>query len=544
MMNTRQQLHIKEFIKFLSTNSGGESVISFVANNNGMLGACEELQKDIARESTGNLDWVKKECAQVSITFQYFLKHFAELAALFTAPLSSSEYLDILGLPLDASRNEIKQRYRKLSLRYHPDTARDDEQDSSEKFMEITKAYHVLMDEDREGDLELTSVASNQKNWQPITEQRLKPKRSKHIVLWLAALVAGLVVFSIIASNIYQKQAMLSGLKESNSALVPSPTPVKEVAEEVEGQDVARNLPTIIEGNTQGDSTKSVGEKELPNTEQTNLNVDHRPTEKLDHNEKSAETHLVEVENKPDLSELKEDNLDTISSTSNSTPSKPQSAEGKKLTFIDKDKGIKKRVLNTSESPVTVIDDESILPSVRSEEQKPVSQLVVVQKSKAINPDGSKSDKVLNDDLTINRGVEVVEASQNEQITLDKEAPNVDQQLKIEAFFDEYIEAYEQRNAILYARFFSSDALENGKSFTSMLPVYVDLFSATSQVEMALTMLGWEAVDDGILVRNRFKVYLLYNDSSEVRGTGAIRFVLKDSDGEFRISAMDYEFDN
>ena len=57
---------------------------------------------------------------------------------------SLPDYYSILGLTNDASTMEIKNQYRKLAKRYHPD--RNNE--STEKEMsEINKAYEVLSDE-------------------------------------------------------------------------------------------------------------------------------------------------------------------------------------------------------------------------------------------------------------------------------------------------------------------------------------------------------------------------------------------------------------
>ena len=55
---------------------------------------------------------------------------------------------EVLGVPRDASADEIKSAYRRLARRYHPDVNRDDAQ-AEEKFKEIGEAYSVLSDPEK-----------------------------------------------------------------------------------------------------------------------------------------------------------------------------------------------------------------------------------------------------------------------------------------------------------------------------------------------------------------------------------------------------------
>ncbi len=58
------------------------------------------------------------------------------------------DFYDVLGVPKNASSDEIKKTYRKLALKFHPDKTKGDKA-SEEKFKEASESYHILSDEKR-----------------------------------------------------------------------------------------------------------------------------------------------------------------------------------------------------------------------------------------------------------------------------------------------------------------------------------------------------------------------------------------------------------
>jgi DnaJ-class molecular chaperone len=73
----------------------------------------------------------------------------------------AKDYYSILGVPKNASEDDIKKAYRKLAMQFHPDKNPGKEAWANEKFKEINEAYGVLGNAEKRQQYDRFGTAGN-----------------------------------------------------------------------------------------------------------------------------------------------------------------------------------------------------------------------------------------------------------------------------------------------------------------------------------------------------------------------------------------------
>jgi len=89
------------------------------------------------------------------------------------------DYYKILEVPENADISEIKKKYRKMAMKYHPDRNAGDER-AAKKFREITEAYEVLSNEKKREEYDCKRKNGNNQSKNKNNKENFKSKSSQN----------------------------------------------------------------------------------------------------------------------------------------------------------------------------------------------------------------------------------------------------------------------------------------------------------------------------------------------------------------------------
>ena len=574
-MNETQKKQIVLLVKEYSKNRDTSSLVSLIADSNGMLGACQEMVDQCNVQDSDIEQWLTSICQDVGTSFHTFLKEIQHIVKLFTPSWPDEEPFAILGVSVDASQEEIKHAYRKLSLAHHPDTASQSTAYNPDRFIQISRAYHALTNPDKNREQRSSKRAAPA--WRKEKRRVVSVAQRKKNFLWIIGILAVLLSVSLLFAINHRKRTMLAGLQHSKGAFIPPRAK----------RTVLLSAPYLSERRTDIEYT-SVDNRNtggVPVNENANS-----PDERVEDlqagiaNASAAEEHLRK-QNDSSISGTnlaQNENIETDISIVETIVTLTQDKNLKRLAAPDLQKSRQpgSTALTTESEPDGATPgetgnklDEKPPANIRPQTQQTAAMDEVKQVQGEAGDDvvdqqglsavkradtAASSDRPRDGDVTFGREEQLLQtAVVGDSTTL---LPNLNAKTdtllqpsnnlaapqnlrqKVDEFFLGYIDAYGQRNIGTFTSYFDDGAKENGKSFEKMQSIYEELFEETSSVTLNINDRKLRKEGDNIIVEATFQVVLIYKDDRMVSGAGPITFELVADDDSYKIKMLSYEF--
>ncbi len=526
---------------------------------------------DAAEKKDSGWNWLREECDRQNIEPRAVTAEMERILKIFHADESRDhELYAVLGLDSSASVEEVKRAYRKLSVRYHPDSAGPGTGGDPERFIAICQAYKAILARQGAGS---GSPAPDRRSSNPWLYRKkskgIPPGQKKKNILLFALLAGALLLISILAPFVYRKQVMLSqyaarpgiparkelagpavpagekgqtgqhadvrpaeeGSRNPTETLPPaSPTPENRQVESM--ATAVRPVPSGIE------TRKMVAEKAPAMTREQDLPSDPR----VENPEAGKPGPMVTA------SSGQESRQDSVPAPKTTAPDSAGSRPGdpEKPVVVRPVKSGADQVADKAR-PIQVptappapagqrLAHAKVLPRIAETHGKAVRQKVPVQAGTASvhkNTSPGARPALVSGRKEPAGQQKIVHVGMTEELL----------RLRLMSFLDAYTTSYEHKDLQAFSSFFTPDAVENGASFRSLRGDYEKLFAAVAAISFTIVPETWDSVADMIRLHGRFHADLAYHDGRNVRLKGKISLLLEDRTASLKVKELAYWFD-
>lgn len=525
MLTTQDKQLTSRLIKKYADNISTDTMIAFVADTSGLLSVCKELIKSNNQDDQQTIGWVDEQCFKSQVDVHGFLFEIQQIVSIFQPGQGNTTHYETLGLDEEATGDEVKRAYRKLSRKYHPDTSSSDNAENSNMFVKINKAYHALL----EGELaesQVTAPTATNAHWRNSPKNTISRAQKKKNLLWFGALAIVMIVVSLVVASNYKKRVMLAGLQSSRAAFIPPLEPVEKTespAHTVPSPPPAKKLVVAPEAET----VTPISEEEVPK-------IIELEKEKI-----KVPVVIVEATNTKQIPETVE----------KIEPAKQSQFDVKEVQAATKPEP----VLPESVAPVSENVD-ALLSVVEKVVIVPEEKIIEVANPPAIasvtETAGRSTETVKTTEPVEQTPPETKEISAQppepviaETISAPPEKPQESTQQKIERFLTAYTKSYEDKDLLSFTHFYDTKATENGEPLAEIITTYSDLFEKSETIALSVAVLKWNRKRTNIHLDGRFQIHIQYKDGTQVSGKGQIFFLLSELRGQFEIKELTYQFD-
>ena len=524
-------------VQKISSRPSTEELIFFIAQDDAITLACSELQSKIARNNKTEIKKISSLCQRHHISLAYLTRELNHIQNIFAPQKNISNNHKILGLQAGANITEVKQSYRKLSIKYHPDTSN---KNNTSKFIEITKAYQRIINN---ADKEENNAPPFPSAWRPRKNTPPPPQQRKKKYLYLFSLITGVIILVIVSISInYQKRAMLKNI----SKISPTSSPVKPLTE---------SAPAIVEDHSTEDyvfdesSTPAV-QPHLIEMEQRPLLPTSKISGQLSHQVPPDDRAFVPLTPEsmshvqflvPDIqTEAEAKNSRTASSFFDNQFNNEESST-QEADYVEEAKSIVRAEEEHNDLFSDILEQEQ--PAEEKIKTTTPAVVVIQQNPKQKKTSSLFSGARYHKAIVVKPKERKIRKKKLPVPDTEQSTPNISIQQSLREFIQSYTAVYMSRNIAKFFLLFAEGALENGVPFSKIHHKYKQLFNATQSIDYSIDLLGTDIRDEGVSLTCRFKVQLVYTSKKTTSNTGTITFFLVKVKGRYKIKALSYHLD-
>ena len=457
------------------------------------------------------------------------------------------DHYAVLDLPKTASAGDIRRAYRKKAKIHHPDMGNGDHRDT-EAFVRLNEAYFILRDpalrrhyDDTDGRITRWQERSDPVRPQAAAAGHAAPGLRPFLIFIGIMLV--LVVVSLVFSVFDQQRSLQEGLQvRTTPDMADSP-----VNRPVPDQPAATGG-TVNGKPEQAESAFHPTMPRLPDPEDGT----------------GVAANAMPGQNDP-IPPVETDPRTTRQAHGGRPASRPVAATSGQVEAQQKDPGDQDpgaRQATSSEnsrygagSTITVSSVKELAagPTNEAEHRNPTPDresipLSAFMKDRPGRPSAENDSDSEQDADTVHRPGDGVDARENTPFALLPGMSVEDATVhRVHAFFNRYRDAFERKNIEEFERFFTPDAVENGRPFSSITDQYKRIFLETNQLtyELDLHSYAWLIDQQRLRTKGTFKISSLpHGDSRWQTRKGSIAFDLVMEQGEYRVQRIDFTLNN
>lgn len=481
-----------------------EELVLFVAGTDGMLAFCQELIDQYDRTPQPPLiQEIRTLCSAKGVLPGALFSEIRKvLLALNRYHDADRDHYAVLGLKANASVDEIKKAYRRLSKEFHPDRMQSPA-DDGKRFMEISGAYQALMvgqaKQKTEGD-----VPWRKKTGKGPTRSYLRNRRLSLILI--IVLVIALSGFSIYLAARYNRQAAICQL--------PSYTKAQRSDKPAAAPPPPAETPVPKAGNVAAP-------------------VMH-----------SAETApaMPEPPASPPPIDLAPQKIQEAAGTAEASPAGQPEGEPQTVPDPARETGPAlsvARILPTATKEVIAAKAPETVPVRAVSADKPPAAAAAQETGKAAEADIRPATQPAA--ATAQETEEPPPALPGPPAVQAVAAASDDSTI-IKGVITSYEQYYNNRELSSFLGLFAEDATENGHPVATLSNQYRNLFEHARTINLQIHDTNWNPYQAGYLIRGRFNANYSYTDGRSREHNGDISLYLVQDHGKLKIQTLEYVF--